>query len=115
MTIRNRAPSDTTTCARCGRTITRGGNTRDLAACRDCRESDPYGTALVLGQPPPPQPPKRPRRRVPEDRDTWPDTDLRRAAAQHKAGMRDEWTVERNREYQRRHSQRSRAAKRDAA
>jgi hypothetical protein len=83
-------------------------------ACYDCRTADPYGTARILGQEPPP-PSKRPGRRVPEDRDTWPDTDLRKAAAQHKAGMRDEWTVERNREYQRRHSQRSRAAKRDAA
>jgi hypothetical protein len=114
MTGRNRAPSDTTTCARCGRTITRGGHTPDPAACRDCRESDPYGTALILGQTPPP-PHKRPKRRVPEERDTWPDTDLRRAAAQHKAGARDPWTMERLTEYRRRHSQRAAAAKRDAA
>lgn len=107
------APSDRATCVRCGRTLTRGGNTRGKVACTDCRVSDPYGTALILGQDPPP--PRRAKRRVPEERDAWPDTDLRRAAADYKAGARDTWTIERHREYHRRHSQRSRAAKRDAA
>jgi hypothetical protein len=110
---RNPAPSDTTTCARCGITLTRGTNTPPLSACRDCRAADPYGTALILDQPPPPPPTRK--RRVPQERDTWPDTDLRRAAAQHKAGARDDWTLTRLTEYRRRHSQRSDAAKGDVA
>jgi hypothetical protein len=108
------SPSDTINCARCGRTYTRSGDTPNPYACNDCRTADPYGTARILGQQPPP-PRTNPARRVPAERDTWPDTDLRRAVTQHNAGMTDEWTKTRFTEYRRRHSQRSRAAKRDAA
>jgi hypothetical protein len=110
----HRAPTDTITCARCGHTYTRGGGTPIPYACADCRLADPFGTARILGQQPPP-PRGNPARRVPPERDTWPDTDLRRAAANYKAGMRDTWTIERSREYQRRQSQRARAAKREAS
>jgi hypothetical protein len=107
------------TCARCGRRITRGGSRRASLACRDCQMADPYGTAAILGNDTPDTEPtiQRRARRVPDDRLTWTEPDLRAAHAAYRRGERDDWTVAGAREYNRRHRATSRPsrANKDAA